>query len=119
MNIGDLSNLKKSEILAEGYLNAGKSLGFKTRDLGEILGGDRKALSRNKLDTQSKSGEIAMMFIRIYRSLFVLMGGNVEQMQVWMHTRNSHTGGVPSDQVRTLVGLVTVMEYLDAMQEKL
>jgi hypothetical protein len=60
-----------------------------------------------------------MMFIRIYRSLFVLMGGNEDHMRHWMHTLNLHTGGVPSDQVRTLVGLVTVMEYLDAMRGKL
>lgn len=119
MNTGAFSNLNKSKILAEGYLNAGKALGLKTGALGEIIGRDRTALSRNKLDPHSKTGEIAMLFIRIYRSLFVLMGGNTDQMQHWMRTRNSHTGGVPSDQVLTLVGLVTVMEYLDAMKGKL
>ena len=119
MNTDALSNLNKFKILAEGYLNAGKALGFKTCDLGEILGKDRTALSRNKLDPHSKTGEIALMFIRIYRSLFELMGGNTDQMQHWMHTRNLQTGGVPSEQLKTLVGLVTVMEYLDALKGKL
>ena len=108
-----------AEILSEGFLNAGKALGFKSRDLAGILGKERSTLSRIKLDPASKSGEAALLFIRIYRSLFVLMGGEADAMQHWMHTRNLHTGGVPAEQVCSIVGLVNVLEYLDAMRGKL
>jgi hypothetical protein len=40
-------------------------------------------------------------------------------MKHWMHTYNHHTGAVPAEQVKSVQGLVTVMEYLDAIRGKL
>jgi len=40
-------------------------------------------------------------------------------MKHWMRTENLHTGGVPAEQVRTVQGLVGVLEYLDAIRGKL
>ena len=58
------------------------------------------------------------MLIRIYQSLFVLMGGDSAQMKHWMLTPNLHTGGVPADQVRSIQDLVKIVGYLDAMRGK-
>ena len=35
-------------------------------------------------------------------------------MRHWFQTENLHTGGVPSEQVRSVQGLMQVVEYLDA-----
>jgi hypothetical protein len=59
-----------------------------------------------------------LMLIRIYRSLFVLMGGESVQIKHWMKTPNLHTGGVPADQVRSIENLVKIVKYLDAMRGK-
>jgi hypothetical protein len=40
-------------------------------------------------------------------------------MQHWMKTENLHTGGIPAEQVKTVQGLTTVLEYLDALRGKL
>jgi hypothetical protein len=55
----------------------------------------------------SKSGELAALLIRCYRSLFVLTGGEPEAMSHWMTTFNLHTGGVPREQIKQVQGLVT------------
>ena len=60
-----------------------------------------------------------MLFIRCYRALFALTGGDSKQMTHWMHTENRHIGGVPAQQVKTVQGLITVLEYLDAIRGKL
>jgi hypothetical protein len=109
----------KADILAEAFGNAGRYLGMKQSDLGEIVGKDRTAISRGRVDPDSKAGELALLFIRCYRALYALMGGDPRQMAHWMHTENRHTGGIPAEQVKTVQGLITVLEYLDAIRGKL
>jgi hypothetical protein len=119
MSLVAVQTVSKTNVLAEALANAGKYLGLTQADLGEIIGKDRSAISRGQISPDSKAGELALLFIRCYRSLYVLVGGNPEQMQHWMHTENLHTGGVPAEQVKTIQGLTAVLEYLDAIRGKL
>lgn len=109
----------RASVLAEALTAAGKQFGMSQADLGEIIGKDRTAISRGRLDPASKSGELALLFIRCYRALYVLVGGDLEQMRHWIRTENLHTGGIPAEQVKTVQGLTTVLEYLDALRGKL
>ncbi|MCG6940876.1 MAG: MbcA/ParS/Xre antitoxin family protein [Thiohalocapsa sp.] len=102
-------------VLTKALLNAGTALGLSRERLGEIVGRDRAAFSRG-LDPASKAGELALLLIRCYRSLYALVGGDPAAMRHWMRTANRDTGGVPAEQVRSVQGLVTVVEYLDAMR---
>lgn len=105
-------------VLATALVSAGKELGLTQSDLGVVVGRDRTALSRGQLDPASKPGELALLLIRAYRALFALVGGDREAMRHWMHTDNRHTGGVPAEQVRSVQGLIRVVEYLDAIRGK-
>lgn len=109
----------KADVLAEALVNAGRYLGMSQAELGAIVGKDRTAISRGRIDPNSKAGELALLFIRCYRALYALTGGDHEQMAHWMRTENRHTGGVPAEQVKTVQGLINVLEYLDAIRGKL
>jgi glucokinase len=85
-------------VLTKALLNAGTGLGISRERLGEVIGRDRAAFSRG------------------YRSLYALVGGDPAEMRHWMHTPNRDTGGVPAEQLRSVQGLVSVVEYLDAMR---
>lgn len=113
-----LDSPARDEVLAEALINAGKTLGLTQADLGAIVGKDRTAVSRGRIEADSKAGELALLLIRCYRSLYVLVGGDPAQMRHWMHTRNRHTGGVPAEQVRSVEGLTRVTGYLDAIRGK-
>lgn len=119
MNLALIPDIDKSSVLSEALINAGKYLGMSQADLGEIVGKNRTAISRGGIAPDSKAGELALLFIRCYRALYVLVGGNPQQMRHWMQTENLHTGGIPGDQVKSVQGLTTVLEYLDAMRGKL
>lgn len=119
MNRAIVPEPDKAGILAEAFTNAGRYLSMRQVDLGKIIGKDRTAISRGRVEPGSKSGELALLFIRCYRALYSLTGGNPRQMAHWMHTENRHTGGVPAEQVKTVQGLITVLEYLDAIRGKL
>lgn len=105
-------------VLTQALLKAGESLGLTRDDLGATIGRDRSIFSRGGIAPATKSGELALMVIRCYRSLYALVGGDRAQMRHWMLTPNTHTGGVPAEQIRSVQGLVRVMEYLDAIRGK-
>ena len=104
-------------VLSKALLNAGKALGLSQADIGKAVGKDRSSIGRG-LDPASKSGELALLLIRCYRSLYALVGGRSEDMRHWMHTPNLHTGGIPAEQVVSVQGLNEVLSYLDAIRGK-
>jgi hypothetical protein len=114
--VADGANASPAEVLTRALVKAGKELGLTQSELGSIVGRDRTALSRGALEPDTKSGELALLLIRAYRSLFVLVGGEPRQMKHWMHTHNYHVGGVPAELVRSVPGLMRVVEYLDAIR---
>ncbi len=117
MLIAETTQADRRIVLTKALLNAGKRLGLSQTELGQVIGKDRTSLSRGISET-SKAGELALLFVRCYRSLYVLVGGNTDDMKHWMHTNNLHTGGVPAEQVRTVAGLARVVDYLDALRGK-
>ena len=104
-------------VLTKALLNAGKHLGLSQAELGKVVGKNLTSIGRGVSET-SKSGELALLFIRCYRSLYVLVGGDSRDMKHWMHTNNQHTGGVPAEQVKTVEGLMRVVDYLDDLRGK-
>lgn len=112
----------ESEVLGKALLNSKEYLGLTNTDLGEIIGKDRTYFTRlrnhNVLEPDSKEGELALHVIRIYRSLYALEGGDIEAMEEWLNTPNKHLDAIPKDLLKSIQGLVQVVEYLDAMRGK-
>ncbi|MDP5052362.1 MAG: MbcA/ParS/Xre antitoxin family protein [Congregibacter sp.] len=108
----------RSQVLGSSVFAAGESLGLSRQLVGKIIGRDRTSIDRAGIDPQSKSGELAIFVIRIYRSLYALMGGDVDNMRHFMRTSNRGTGGVPLEQMSNIQGLLRVCAYLDAMRAK-
>lgn len=118
MSTANAHKPEAASVLTEALLSAGDYLGLTKAELGAAIGKDRTIFSRGKVAPETKSGELALMLIRCYRSLYALVGGDRDQMRHWMHTPNRHTGGVPAEQIKNVQGLVRVMEYLDAIRGK-
>jgi hypothetical protein len=118
MNTQTLIKPTESTTLTKALLNAGKALGLTQEALGQVIGRDRTAFHRAGIDPQSKAGELALLVIRLYSSLHVLVGGKPADLRHWMRTHNRHTGGVPAEQVKTIPGLIRLVEYLDALRGK-
>lgn len=114
--LADTGSLRPGPVLTRALVEAGKELGLTQADLGVVVGRDRTALSRGAIEPHTKSGELALLLIRAYRALYVLVGGEPRQMKHWMKTHNHHVGGVPAELVRTVPGLMRVVEYLDAIR---
>ena len=110
-------------VLAKAVLSAAARLGLRNRHLAAVLGSSEASVSRLQhsrgLDPASKEGELALLFLRLYRGLDALVGGDDDKARQWLHSENAHVGGVPAERIRTVEGLVDVVQYLDAMRGRL
>ena len=111
------ASLSDSQLLLQAVLRAADELELSRTTLAKVLGKDRSTLTRaTGIDPTSKTGELALLLIRLYRSLSVLVGNDRKLLRHWFHTANRHTGGVPADQMQRTEGLVEIVHYLDAMR---
>jgi len=111
-------------VLSRALLRAAEVLGLAQKDTARIIGISTATMSRlasgeRVLQPESKEGELALLLIRVVRSLDALLGGKAEDVRAWFHAANAHLGAVPAARVQTVEGLVHVAEYLDAMRGKL
>jgi len=110
-----------SHVLRKAVLRAATRLGLAQKDLAEILGLSAASVSRIAsgglaLEPESKQGELALLFLRAFRSLDAVVGGDEEKARAWFHAPNTHVAGIPSERARTVEGLVDVAQYLDAVR---
>ena len=110
-------------VLAKAAVAAAARLGLRNKQLAEIIGTSEASVSRLRggrgLDPERKEGELALLFLRLYRSLDALVGGDDVKARAWLHAANDHLSGIPAERIRTVEGLVDVIQYLDAMRGRL
>ena len=121
-----MSVLKKpapAHVLATAVHRLKIDLHLNNQTLGDIIGQHRntvaRCLQKDTLDPESKSGELALLLIRVYRSLFALNGGNKKAMCHWLNTYNYHIQDIPLEAMKHVTGLSRTVSYLDAMRGKL
>jgi hypothetical protein len=112
-----------ARVLTRATIAAARMLGLRNRELATVIGASEASVSRlasgRVIEPATKEGELALLFLRLFRSLDALMGGEEEKARAWLHAGNAHLGGVPAERIRSVEGLVDVVQYLDAMRGRL
>jgi len=118
LNTDKILEKNRAAVLGEAVMNAGVKLGLSLDDVGRIVGRNRTTIVRNGIDPTTPNGQLALLLVRIYRGLYVLVGGRNDDMKHWMHTKIRTLQGVPAEMIHNVSGLVRVVEYIDAMRGK-
>ncbi len=118
MNIKAKPSVDRAFVLGEAVLNAGAKLGLSPEEVGKIIGRNRTTIVRNGVDPCTPNGQLALLLVRIYRGLYVLVGGRDDEMQHWMQTKIRTLQAVPVEMIHDVAGLVRVVEYIDALRGK-
>ena len=106
-----------AQLVAEACGRAAQVLGLSKEDLGAVVGKHRTTIDRSGLDPHTKEGELALIFLRVYRSLHALYGGDHALMRHWMEQPNHHFGKQPPRlDLPRIEGLTRVANYLDALR---
>jgi hypothetical protein len=111
------------DVLTRATLAAAHRLGVRNARLAQVIGTSEASVSRlsagRRIDPRGKEGELALLFLRLFRSLDALVGGDDAQARAWLNAENTHLGGVPAERICQVEGLVDVIHYLDGMRGRL
>ncbi|WP_374430032.1 antitoxin Xre/MbcA/ParS toxin-binding domain-containing protein [Ideonella dechloratans] len=108
-------------VLAKATARASELLGLKGVTLARTLGLSEPTVSRllkgqKGLAPDTKEGELALLLVRVYRSLDALVGTDDQKRRAWMNSYNQALGGEPLQLIQKAEGLVATLNYLDAMR---
>ena len=109
----------RGAILTKALLSAAGRLEVPGNKVAEMLGVSEAQVSRLRkgeavLSDRSKAFELAALFVRAFRSLDAITGGDEKVARAWMVSPNTALGARPIDRITTAQGLVNVVAYLDA-----
>jgi len=115
----DQSAPRAAAVLTKAVLRAAEGLDLRQNRLARILGlstatASRLAAGEWLLPEDGKSWEFATAFVRVYRSLAAITGGEAQAMRAWLHSHNDALGGEPAALLERTEGLIHVLHYLDA-----
>lgn len=108
----------RGEVVTKAVLRAAKELDINAKDLASIIGVSNSTVTRMRkqdyvLDTDSKEYELAVLFIRVFRSLDAITAGDKTIAQEWLRNKNTALAAVPSQLLKRVEGLGNVLHYLD------
>jgi uncharacterized protein (DUF2384 family) len=107
----------ESAIVAKAALRAADRLDVTNKLLAKILGVSEATISRmrrGEYPLENKPFELAVMFVRLYRSLDAVIGGDDAVAKTWLRNKNSALKEAPIDLVQSVWGLTEVIQYLNA-----
>jgi predicted transcriptional regulator len=106
-------------VLTKAVLRAADKLAVSQAALASIVGVSEAQISRMRsgdatLQPDSKAFELAVLFVRLFRSLDIIVGGDEAVARAWLANSNLALDAKPAEKIRTVPGLMDVIAYLDA-----
>jgi hypothetical protein len=108
----------KAGVATKAVLRAATALGLSNAILARVIGVSEPTVSRMRsgqysLEDGKKPFELALLFVRMYRALDAIVGGDDQVAAKWLRNRNVALQGTPIELIETITGLTDVIAYLD------
>lgn len=99
-------------------MRAAARLGVSNKTLAGIVGLSEATISRMgngtyELTPGDKAFELALLFVRLFRSLDAIVDGDEAVAAAWLRADNRALGQPPLALIQSVAGLVHVLGYLD------
>jgi len=109
----------ENAVLTKATLRAAELLDVTARILASVIGVSEATVSRMRrqeflLERGTKPFELAVLFVRLFRSLDAIVGGDESIARAWLKNANTAFDGAPIEKIQTISGLVDVIAYLDS-----
>ena len=106
-------------VLTKATLRAADLLDVTARMLASVIGVSEATVSRMRrqeflLERGTKPFELAVLFVRLFRSLDAIAGGDETVARAWLKNTNTVFDAPPLEKILTITGLVDVIAYLDS-----
>ncbi|CDX58337.1 conserved hypothetical protein [Mesorhizobium plurifarium] len=109
----------ENAVITKATLRAADLLDITARTLALVIGVSEATVSRMRkqeflLERGTKPFELAVLFVRLFRSLDAIVGGDETVARAWLKNPNTTLDGTPLEKILTIAGLVDVIGYLDS-----
>ncbi|HTP94051.1 MAG TPA: MbcA/ParS/Xre antitoxin family protein [Xanthobacteraceae bacterium] len=109
----------ESSVITKAAIRTAERLAIKNTALAKILGVSEPTISRMRqgkygLERGQKAFELAVLLVRLYRSLDGIVAGDDRVAADWLKNNNTALDGVPLDLIQSVSGLTDVIAYIDA-----
>jgi uncharacterized protein (DUF2384 family) len=113
----------EARVVTKAVVRAAQQLQVPQRALSRIIGLSEASVSRMasgafELTPGEKPFELAVLFVRLFRSLDAMVGGDEPTARAWLREPNLALGDVPLVMIQSVAGLVHVVAYLDAYRAR-
>ncbi|ADV13239.1 DUF2384 domain-containing protein [Mesorhizobium sp. M7A.F.Ca.CA.001.09.2.1] len=109
----------ENAVLTKATVRAADLLDITARMLASVIGVSEATVSRMRrnefvLERGTKPFELAVLFVRLFRSLDAIVGGDAVVARAWLKNANTAFDAAPLEKILTITGLVDVIAYLDS-----
>lgn len=109
---------EEAAALTKAVLRAADRLGIRNATLSRVIGISEPTLSRMRsgerlINRGQKEFELSVLFVRLYRSLDAIIGGDDTVSQKWLQNKNLALKAAPLEMIESVQGLTDVIRYLD------
>lgn len=113
-----VTTAEAAAVLSRAVARASGELGLTQGKLARVLGLSPASTSRLvagqfHIAADSKSWDLAVLFLRLFRSLDSIVGSQAAA-RTWLHNDNLALAARPVELIDSVEGLVRVVQYLDA-----
>ena len=120
MNTLSKEPIDKKKVLAKAFLNVSNQLNLNQTQIAAIIEISIAVViqlqTEMNIDPISKQGELALLIIKLFRTLHNLSGGYLDWIRHFLESKNRVTGGIPIKQIETERGLVSVLQFVEAIR---
>ena len=115
---------REGMILSKAVIRAAGFLGLSNKVVARTIGLSEASASRLRsgdyvISPETKTFELAQLFVRLFRSLDSIVGSDDDTLKSWMRTPNTALGDRPLDLIQTVPGLVEALRYVDSRRAPL
>jgi hypothetical protein len=106
-------------LVTKAAIRAADKLRINNKVFAGVIGVSEATVSRMRngkhaLEAGSKPFQLAVLLVRLYRSLDALIGGDDVAARAWLSNTNTALGAAPIELISSVSGLMNVIQYLDA-----
>ncbi|MDH5446526.1 MAG: MbcA/ParS/Xre antitoxin family protein [Gammaproteobacteria bacterium] len=110
-------------VLTGAVTSAADLMGFNKAMLAKILGISAASAGRlysgqYRLNPHAKEWDMALLLVRLFRSLDAIMAGDEKALRSWLASHNLALNAKPTELVTDAAGLVHIVDYVDSYRAR-
>ena len=114
----------ETAVLTKALVKATELMGLNKSTVAQVIGTSpatvgRMFNGRYLLNNKNKEWDLALLVVRLYRSLDAITGGDTASMQSWLLSDNRDLQARPIELIKQTAGLVHTLDYVDSYRAKI